>query len=63
MIKLIDMIEKEDVTCVAESIGKKLTDEQVDQIIEEYPSWAEQDPTATWDLIVEDLVHFVTIDD
>lgn len=57
------MIEREDITRVAESIGKKLTDEQVDQIIEEYPAWAEQDPTATWNLIIEDLVYFVTMED
>lgn len=59
---VIGHIEREDVIRVAESIGKTLTEEQIDQVLEEYPSWEEQDPTATWNLIVEDLVYFVTLD-
>jgi Ca2+-binding EF-hand superfamily protein len=53
-------IDKEDIKRIAKSIGKSLTDEQVNQILEEYPNWEKQDPTATWNLIVEDLVYFVT---
>lgn len=56
------MIEREDVLSVARSIDKTLTDKQIDLILEEYPSWAKQDPTATWDLIIEDLIYFAYIE-
>jgi hypothetical protein len=56
------MIEKNDIIRIAKSVGKHLTDSQVNTVIELYPEWARQDPTATWNLIVEDIVYFVTSD-
>lgn len=56
------MIDKQDVLSVARSIDKTLTDEQIEDVLEEYPAWAKQDPTATWNLIVEDLIYFVLVD-
>jgi hypothetical protein len=54
------MITKNDVTRIAESIGKTLTDEQTQWVIDEYSNWGKQDITATWDLIVEDMIYYVT---
>jgi hypothetical protein len=56
-------IDREDVLRIAKSIGKILTYEQSNQILELYPDWQSQDITATWDLIVEDLVYFVIAND
>jgi len=50
-------IDKEDVIRTAEIIGISVTDDLINQIIEEYPSWVEQDPTATWNLIIEDMLY------
>ena len=52
-------LAKKDVLQVAESIGITLTNEQVFEVIDEYPAWAENDPTGTWDIIVEDIIYFV----
>lgn len=50
-------ISLEDVFNVAESIGIKLNEEQAQIVLNEYPSYEEQDPTATWDLILEQVIH------
>lgn len=52
-------IDKTDVVRTASAIGKTLKEYEVQRIIELYPEWEKQDPTATWNLIVEDLVYFV----
>jgi len=57
------MITKEDVLQVAKSIDKTITDKQAERILDEYPAWMEQDVTATWDLVVEDLIYFVLFDE
>jgi len=50
-------ITPEDVKSVAKGINQEVTDEEIKQIIEEYPAAEDQDPTATWNLIVEDLIY------
>jgi len=52
------MITKEDVKQTADSIGMEPTDEDVQLILNEYPSWEKQDLTATWNLIVEDMLYY-----
>lgn len=51
------MIEKEDVLQVANSIGKILTEEQIQEVISLYSSEEDEDPSATWDLIVEKIIY------
>lgn len=54
------MITKEDVTLIAMSIGiGNLCEEEINSIIEEYPTQQEQDPGATWDLVVESQIYNV----
>lgn len=54
-------ISKEDVIDVATSIGKVLTDEEIQDIVENYPWMQEQDPTGTWNLVVEDMIYFLIL--
>jgi len=51
------MIDKEDVLQVAKSIGQDLSEEQIQEVISLYESEEEQDPSATWDLIVEKIIY------
>jgi len=51
------MIEREDVLQVANSLNIELTKEQINEVIMQYPSEAENDPSATWDLIVENIIY------
>ena len=53
-------IEKEDVLSVAYDIKKNLTDKQVLYVLENYDSAQEEDPSATWDLVVENLIYQIT---
>lgn len=54
------IISIEDVDRVAKSINKSITLEQAEEIIELFPTAAENDPSATWDLVVENLIHDIT---
>ena len=51
------MIESADVYSVANSLGIGITDTQVEQVLELYPSEQEDDPSATWDLVVENIIY------
>ena len=50
-------IQEEDVYRVANELCMGLTDEQVASVIEQYPSEQKDDPSATWDLVVENIIH------
>jgi len=50
-------ITKEDVYKVANDLTIGITDEQVKQVLELYTIEAKEDITATWDLIVENLIY------
>lgn len=52
-------ITKEDIHRVANDLSIKITDKQVKEILELYPCEAEEDTTATWNLIVENLIYNV----
>jgi len=50
-------IQKEDVIQVATSIKQILTEQEINEVIKRYPSAEDQDPTGTWDLIVEQVIY------
>ena len=52
-------ITKEDIHRVANDLSIKITDKQAKEILELYPCEAEEDTTAIWDLIVENLIYSV----
>lgn len=52
-------LTKEDVIEVASSIGVTLTDDQIDEVLEMYPSEQRNDPTGTWELIIEHCIDMV----
>lgn len=54
-------IAKEDVVSVATSIGVTLTDDEIEDIVENYPYMQEMDPTGTWDLVVDDMINFILL--
>jgi hypothetical protein len=56
------MITIKDVQTVAETIGKKLTEAEIQQVLEIYPFMQEQDPGATWDLVVEQCIYEIICD-
>jgi len=52
------MIKPEDVRQVAESINfRKPTEIEINQIIDDYPSEQEEDPSGTWNLVVEKQLY------
>lgn len=50
-------LEADDVRMIAGHIKVKLTDAEIDEILEGYDEEEEKDPTATWNLIVEHQIH------
>jgi hypothetical protein len=46
-----------DVVSVAESLKMDITIKQVRQVLEMFESEADNDPTATWNLIVENCLY------
>jgi len=51
------MITKEDIKDVAESINVELTNAEINWVLSQYEDAQEQDPSGTWDLVVENLIH------
>lgn len=56
MITRIDVIE------VANQIGKSLTESDIDEVLAIYPNEQDNDPTATWNLVVENCIYNVEND-
>lgn len=56
------MIVKEDVLQVAKSLNMQPTDEQVEAVLAIYKGEAKQDPSATWDLVVEHCLNQVGVE-
>jgi len=48
---------QDDVKQVAEGLGIHLTQRQIDQVRELYDTEAASDPTATWNLIIENIIY------
>jgi hypothetical protein len=38
-----------------------LTDDEIEDIGENYPWMQEMDPTGTWDLVVDDMINFILL--
>ena len=58
-----NILTPEDVKAVAKSLKMELSDDQITKVMELYPSDQDQDPTATWDLVVENCIYqVITID-
>lgn len=51
------MITKEDIKAVAKSINVELTDNEIEWALLCYEDAQRQDPSGTWNLVVEDLIH------
>lgn len=47
----------EDVCGVADSIGVKLESQEIIEILDDYQNAQEEDPGATWNLVIEQLIH------
>ena len=56
---MVSTIRKDDVILVSHSIKKSLTTEQVNQVLAMYADEEESDPSATWNLIVENCIYQV----
>jgi len=53
-------LDADDIREVAKNVhNQTMTDEQVVQVLEEYPEEQELDPTGGWDLVVDDILHSV----
>ncbi len=50
-------ITKEDVVQVATSIKQVLTEQEITEAIERYPFEQEEDPSGTWNLVIEKIVY------
>lgn len=55
-------IQKEDIIEVAETLNITLTETEIDNVLSIYESEADNDPTATWDLVVENCIYNVIND-
>jgi len=56
------MLNKSDVIGVADSIGKVLSVDEINQIIEGHSDECKNDPTGTWDLVVEEQIYTIVND-
>ena len=51
-------VTKEDIQTVAKNtFGRKLSKKQVNQILKEYPNAQKEDPTSTWNLVIENQIY------
>jgi hypothetical protein len=56
------MITRLDIIEVANQIGKTLTESDIDEVLAIYPNEQDNDPTATWNLVVENCIYNVEND-
>jgi hypothetical protein len=59
-MKTYKLIE-EDVIDIANTIGKTLTEKEIEWVLLCYEDSQRQDPIATWNLVVENLIYQVEI--
>jgi Ca2+-binding EF-hand superfamily protein len=50
-------ISKDDVIDISKTINVTLTDEQIDKVLEMYPSEQDNDTSGTWDLVIENCIY------
>ena len=51
------MIIQADVYEVAKSLDITITEKQADSIVDKYPTAQDEDPSGTWDLVIEQLIY------
>ena len=56
-MKKTKQICREDVLSVAQTLGQELEEAQIDIVLENFDAEADNDPTATWDLVVENIIN------
>ena len=56
---MVSNIDREDILYVAEELKIFLTEDQVNQVLNMYSHEEECDPSATWNLIVENCIYQV----
>lgn len=54
---MTNLIQKEDVLQVANDLKIEVNDQIVQWVLENYESYQEEDPTGTWNLVVEQMLH------
>ena len=54
---MTNKITYDDVIAVAKSIKKELISENIVDVLCQYDAEQKQDPTATWDLVVENIIY------
>lgn len=52
-----EVISIEDVYRVANDLAIGITDSQVETVLELFDEESDNDPTATWDLVVENIIY------
>lgn len=57
MIAMTNKIDKFDIHLIAIGLDMTPTSEQMDTVLELYEEYEDNDPTATWDLIVENILY------
>jgi hypothetical protein len=55
----METIKREDVISVATALKMTVSEEQIEEVITIYPTEADLDPTATWDLIIENILYSI----
>ena len=53
------MIQIADITTVAKELNIKVTEEEKKEVLNRYGAEQENDPTATWNLVVEEVLNQV----
>ena len=56
------MLDSSDVIRVSNSIGVVLNVNEIKQVIEDHSNECENDPTGTWDLVVENQIYTLVND-
>lgn len=54
---IIIMIQKEDILKIAKELNIEVSDKRVEEILKDYPEYAENRPNDIWHLIVEDMLY------
>jgi hypothetical protein len=52
-----NLLSEEDVKSVAASISQNLTPEEKQGVLKRYPAQQDQDQTASWHLVIEDVIY------
>jgi hypothetical protein len=57
----METIDREDVISVATALKMTVSEEQIEEVIAIYPIEADLDPTATWDLVIENILYSIVV--